>query len=301
MGDVVPMNDGSKAWKLGFLASLDFSSWNAEDVVEALSRIGYEGIEWTSAHFNPRTRTTAELAALVKTTRDRGLEVSEVGAQQDLVTPDERVRGDRLTAIRECIKAVSQVGIRTMNLFTGPAPWDPTAPRIPDDMAEGKAWSLVLESFNELVADAEKYDVDLAVEAVFGHLCHDYYTMKELLDDVDSRRLCVNMDPSHYALYRNDVPWVVRKLGDKIRHVHMKDVAGSPGRHGEDFIFPLLGEGMIDWNGFLEALEDIGYRGFLSVEFESFGYYAKVLGKDPVKAAEISMEAMKQLVTHRRI
>jgi len=290
------MNSYLKGWKIGFLASLDFRSWKAEKVAATLSQIGYEGVEWTLAHFNPKTKTIKELEALVKTTREHGLEISEVVAQQDLITLNEKIKRDRINLIKECIKAVGQVDIKTVNLFTGPAPWDPNAPRIPRDITEGEAWSLILDAFNELVEEAERYGVYLAVEAVFGHLCHDYYTIKELLDNIDSKFLGVNMDPSHYALYRNDIPWVVKKLGKKIKHAHVKDVAGKPGKHGEDFIFPLLGEGMIDWKGFFEALRNIGYNGFLSVEFESFGYYTKILGRDPAKAAEISMEQMKQLL-----
>ena len=86
------------------------------------------------------------------------------------------------------------------------------------------------------------------------------------------------------------------KWGEKIRHVHLKDVIGSPGVSGGDFMFPLLGEGMVDWKIFLKALDEIGYKGFLSVEFESFKYYRNLLNSDPVKAARISMEQVKKLI-----
>ena len=283
-------------WKFGFMASLDFRFWDAEKVVTALSKIGYRGVEWTLSHFNPKTKTLEDLQALINVTNAYGLDVSEIVVQQDMVTLDEKLRKSRIELVKECIKAASQVGVKTINLFTGPALWDPKAPKIPKDITEGRAWSLVLEAFNEFVDSAEKYEVYLAVEAVFGQLCHDYYTIKELLDNIDSKYLGINMDPSHYALYRNDVAWVVRKLGDKIKHVHMKDVVGKPGIHGEDFMFPLLGEGIIDWRAFLMALKNIGYKGFLSVEFESFGYYTKILNRDPVKAARLSMEHLKKLV-----
>jgi len=290
------MSSVFRGWKVGFTASLDFCSWKPERVVEALSKIGYGGVEWTLSHFNPETKSIEELETLVKTTRDHGLEISEIVVQQDLVEPDEKVRRERIDMVKRCIKAAGEAGVDTLNLFTGPSPSDPNSPKILRSIQEGEAWSMVLGAFDELVEEAERYGVYLAVEAVFGHLCHDYYTLKELLDNIDSEYLGVNMDPSHYALYRNDVSWVVKRLGDKIKHVHMKDVVGRPGIHGEDFIFPLLGEGVVDWKGFLEALRSIGYEGFLSVEFESFEYYAKILGKDPVKAAKISMEQLKQLV-----
>jgi sugar phosphate isomerase/epimerase len=142
---------------------------------------------------------------------------------------------------------------------------------------------------------AEKHHVYLAVEAVFGHLCHDYYTLRELLHHFDSEYLAVNLDPSSFRLYGNDVPWVVNRLGSQIRHVHLKDVAGRPGQLGQEFIFPLLGEGVIDWKVFAAALDGIGYRGVLSAEFEAFGYYDRVLQKKPEVAAALSMEQIKRL------
>jgi sugar phosphate isomerase/epimerase len=68
------------------------------------------------------------------------------------------------------------------------------------------------------------------------------------------------------------------------------------GEHGQDFIFPLLGEGVVDWPAFMDALDDVGYDGFLTVEFESFVYYRTVLKNDPARAATISMEQIRALV-----
>ena len=62
------------------------------------------------------------------------------------------------------------------------------------------------------------------------------------------------------------------------------------------FLFPLLGEGNVDWPAFFGALDDIGYEGFCSVEFESFAYYERILGGDSETAARLSMEQIRNLV-----
>jgi sugar phosphate isomerase/epimerase len=170
-----------------------------------------------------------------------------------------------------------------------------TALRLGRDLSEGQAWDIIRRTFDELVPLAERCGVYLAVEAIFGHLARDYYTVMELLRRYDSPHLGVNMDPSHYRLYGNDVPWAVRQLGPRIYHVHLKDVVGRPGMPPDDFLFPLLGEGVIDWAAFASALDEVGYTGALSVEFESFGYYRKVLQNDPVAAARLSMEQIQRL------
>jgi len=37
----------------------------------------------------------------------------------------------------------------------------------------------------------------------------------------------------------------------------------------------------------------------MSVEFEAFGYYAQILGQDPVKAAALSMQQIRALFPSR--
>jgi sugar phosphate isomerase/epimerase len=56
-----------------------------------------------------------------------------------------------------------------------------------------------------------------------------------------------------------------------------------------------LGEGRTDWPAFFEALCDIGFDGFHSVEFESYKYYEQILGCDPVAAAKLSLEQLRAL------
>lgn len=271
--------------RIGFLASLGFGSMPAEDVVATLKEIGYHAVEWTSAHFNPRAKTTAELRELVEMTWNQGMAVSEVVVQQDYVCLDEGIRRDRILYTLEAIKACADTGVAVVNLFTGPAPWDPCAPRVGRDISQGAAWDMVIDAFTQVTACLEKHKVYGALESVFGHLCNDYFTAKPLIDHFDSEFLGVNFDPSHDVLKGNtDTGWLVRQWGrDRIKHVHLKDAVGIP--QMGCFLFPFLGEGQVDWPGMFKALSDIQYEGILSVEFESFAYHERVLKGDTREAA----------------
>lgn len=105
----------------------------------------------------------------------------------------------------------------------------------------------------------------------------------------------MNFDPSHDVLKGNfDIGWIVRAWGkDRIKHVHLKDAVGVQ----EDglFLFPLIGEGRVDWPGMLTALKEIGYAGYLSVEYESFTYHANVLKGDTVEAARRTIADIRSL------
>jgi len=281
--------------KFGYMASLGFQTWMVEDVVKGLAELGYSCVEWTLAHFNPQ-KETSELARLATIPEKYGMSASEIVIQQDFVTQDRNLFENRVSLVQDSISAARKIGINVLNLFTGPAPWDPQAPRLGIDLTEGEAWKLVLEAFRRLLPMAEKERVYLAVEPVFGHLCHDYYSTRELLNQFASEYLAINFDPSHFQLYGNDVCWAIEQLGASIRHVHLKDVVGKPGMPGKEFTFPLLGEGTIDWTSFTKALDRVGYQGALSVEFEAFGYFEKVLEGDPLKAAALSMDQIIHLI-----
>lgn len=283
--------------RLAFMASLGFSRMEPAEVVAILKQLGYGGVEWTLAHFNPRTTSKQQRRELIEVTRDAGLAATEIVVQQDLVSLDENVRRDRIDLVKECIEAAQEAGVGILNVFSGPAPWNPKAPKLGSDISEAQAWDQVIEAYTELAALAEAAQVRLAVEAVFGMLVRDYYTLHQLLTAVDSPFLLVNFDPSHLVLYRNDPVWVIRQLGGRIVHCHLKDVAGVPPPPADSFIFPLLGEGNVPWGAVLDALNEIAYEGYLSVEFESFKYYQTVLGEDPAKAAGLSMEQCKALLT----
>lgn len=273
--------------KLAFMASLGYAHQKPADVLKSLKALGYDGVEWTQSHFNPRTKSLGELQELAEQTRDAGLEISEVVVQHDLITLDEAEREDRIEFHLECIEAAAATGVRVLNVFTGPAPWNSAAPKIPMDISEGFAWDMVLNAFDRLVPAAERAEVSLAVEGVWGMLCHDFYSTGPLVRNYNSHHLGVNFDPSHDVLAGNvDAGWIARQWDQCIKHVHLKDAAGVPeqGKH----LFPLLGEGRVDWKGLFTALDDIGYEGFLSVEFESFAYYQNVLRRDIEEAARLS-------------
>ena len=139
---------------------------------------------------------------------------------------------------------------------------------------------MVLDAFSKIVEAAERHDVIVTVEAVFGMLVHDYYTMRELLEHFESKNLAVNLDPSHLVLYGNDPAWAISRLGNRVKHVHVKDAIGRPGILGEDFAFPFLGEGMVDWRDFFAALRKVEYSGYLSLEFENDVYLNNVCDGD---------------------
>jgi sugar phosphate isomerase/epimerase len=285
----------TKPIKLAFLAREGFERWEPADICRELAAIGYLGVEWSRLHFKPREMSHSQLELLASIPGHFGMDVSEIFIALDYVVWDETTRRDHIELTKECIAAAAETGVNVVNVSTGPQRWMPGHVRIPEEMSEGTAWGMVFDAFDQILPVAEANQVYLALEGVWGMVAHDYYTTLPLFLKYDSDYLGINMDPSHGNLCRNDIPWVVEQWGSRIKHSHLKDSIGLPGHDGDTFIFPLLGEGQVDWGAYFDAMEGIGYDGFYSVEFESFFYYNRVLKGDMLAAARISWDSIQAL------
>jgi len=274
-------------WKISFIpyymiAPAVWKSAPPAEAMDVLKRAGYDGVEWMlGQHF----RTAAEMKRLVDATRKKGLGISDVMCWQDFVTSDAGERKARVSVLKEMIEAAGSSSVRLLNTFTGPMTWNPKALKLGRDISEGAAWSSVVDAFSDIAEFAEKMDVTVTLEPVFGMLVHDYYTVKEFLSYFKSEHIAVNLDPSHFVLYGNDPAWAVKKLGRRVKHVHVKDAFGKPGVFGETFNFPFLGEGAVNWGEFFGELRGVGYDGYLSLEFENDSYLRNICGGDWRKAA----------------
>lgn len=122
-------------------------------------------------------------------------------------------------------------------------------------------------------------------------------TLKKFLDSLGSTGVVVNLDPANLVMVTGDDPaGAVHNLKDYIVHTHAKDgkqnyyvdpdiIYGMVESHivtADSFIEVPLGEGSVNWDEYLKALEDIGYKGFLTIERE--------VGDDPEKDIRKAVE-----------
>ena len=268
--------------KVGFFLNLDQGSMTNQEVVGMLAEIGYDCIEFGISHMNPHSMSPDQMRDVVQMTDQAGLEISEWVVQREFVHPDESVREKELQLTVDCLKSAGDLGIGTINCYTGPAHFMGIgSPLLHQQISEKDAWAMVLAACDRIIPAAEAAGVKIAIEAVYGMVCRDYYTLADLMRRYDSPNFGVNYDPSHMELHYNTVEWTIHELQDRIFHCHVKDVAGTPGKVMNDtFLFPFLGEGRVDWPGFFRAIRQINYQGCLSIECETFDYYDTALGKD---------------------
>ena len=150
------------------------------------------------------------------------------------------------------------------------------------------------------IMQAAAYELAQYADAMHAHFAIETgpeiaVTLKAFLDDLGSRGVAVNMDPANFVMVTKDDPvQAVYTLKDYIVHTHAKDGVNlkpcDPEKiyaemdHGAWDSEPAfkevpLGQGAVDFPKYLKALEDVGYRGFLTIEREVGGNPAADIGE----------------------
>ena len=123
--------------------------------------------------------------------------------------------------------------------------------------------------FKEAVEVAEEYDVKLAVE---NHIDYTSDECVELLEQVGSPYLGLNLDTGNFLRLLDDPVEGARKLAGHVYATHIKDlkpVKGVDAREWYFFSSTPVGDGLVDNWKLAQILHDAGYQGFLAVETDS--------------------------------
>ena len=183
-------------------------------------------------------------------------------------------------------RAAKRLGVSVVNGFTGSSVWHllysfpPVPPAWIDD-----GFKLLAERFHPILDVFAECGVKFALEVHPTEIAFDLYTAERALEALDGRpEFGFNFDPSHLFWQGVDPVEFIRKFPDRIFHVHMKDAIvkldgrtgilashlnfGDP-RRGWDF--RSLGRGKVNFEEIIRALNDAGYAGPLSVEWEDSG------------------------------
>ena len=196
----------------------------------------------------------------------------------------EGVRQRAAAEMADCARAAAKFGVKTVTGFTGSPIWHSLYAFPPTSQAywdQGYAdfaarWTPILDVFDAV-------DVNFALEIHPTEIAFDIVSMQRALAAVgEHRRFGVNFDPSHLGYQGVVYVKLLRTFGERIHNVHMKDAwwgrgDGSVGVFGGHtsfgdarrfWDFRSVGRGLIDFETIIVALNDIGYRGPLSVEWE---------------------------------
>ena len=292
------------------LFTAQFSDMPFERLCSLAEKCGYDGLELATfggfLEIEKAAEDTAYCDALLKKLAKFNLglyAISNHFAGQLVCDPNNDERSDAFAppecagnagakrewavrSMKASAKAAANLGVPVVTGFTGSPVWHllySFPPLTPGTLDDG--FRFFADQFHPILDEFAKYGVRFALEVHPTEIAFDLHTAKRALAALDNRpEFGFNFDPSHLFWQGIDPVKFIHAFPDRIFHCHIKDAAlqldGENGilashldfgdrRRGWDFRSP--GHGQIDFESIIRALNQIGYAGPLSVEWEDCG------------------------------
>jgi len=196
----------------------------------------------------------------------------------------EGVRQRAAEELKKTAVAAKEFGVSVVNGFTGSSIWHllySFPPVLPGQIEGG--FKDFADRFGPIMDTFQENGIKFALEVHPTEIAFDIASAETALEAIDHHpSFGFNYDPSHLGYQGVDYVEFIYRFSDRINHVHMKDVswsdhpvdAGVFGGH-VDFHdrkrfwdFKSVGRGNINFEKIIRALNDIEYKGPLSVEWE---------------------------------
>ena len=245
-----------------------FKKNTLEQAIDAIAQIGYSGVELMAdvPHAYPPDMPAPRRAAVKQQIGARGLSVSNVNAftlfaQGDTYHPtwiedDAKTRDMRIIHTLASIELAHDFAAPTMSL-------QPGGPMIGTTMSRETAGERFAEGLHKVLPVAQEHGLVLAIEpepGLFIETAQEYLEFKNRYFK-DEPLIKMNCDVGHLFCVGEDPAMVIRQMPEQVAHVHLEDI-GSNRVH--QHLTP--GKGAIDFRSIFTALDEIGYKGWVTVE-----------------------------------
>ena len=259
------------------------------EAVKIAAELGAQGIQVyaTYGELSPKNLTGSKRGEFLRMVKDHGLTISALCGDLGHGFGNAEKNPQLIEDSKRILDLAKELETDVVTTHIGVVPADHNHPR----------FKIMQDACGELAAYADSLKAHFAIETGPETAA----TLKSFLDTLHSTGVAVNLDPANLIMVTGDDPvQAVYTLKDYIVHTHAKD-----GRKLEDrdpeviyglrpgdalvtspaFIELPLGEGDVPFDPYLKALEDIGYKGFLTIERE--------VGDDPAKDVRTAVDFLR--------
>ena len=242
------------------------------EAIRVASKIGAKGIQMfaTTGEHSPEELTPAKRRNLLNALKSEGLCFSALCGDLGWGFAFKERNPELIEKSKRILDLAKELETDIVTTHVGIIPKD----------KNNDTYKIMQEACYELSRYADSVNAHFAIETG----TEKAVILQDFLDSLHSRGVSVNLDPANLVMVAGDDPVeAVYTLKDYIVHTHAKDgrkflthlepedMYGSVEKdilRKKAFIELPLGEGDVDFPKYLKALEEVGYRGFLTIERE---------------------------------
>ncbi|MEI2406298.1 sugar phosphate isomerase/epimerase family protein [Niallia taxi] len=230
--------------------TLVYAGEDIETSIARLAKYGYNGVEFVG---EPEQLDADRIKGLLEKYNIEASTICAIyNAERDLVSSKENIRRNAVEYLKSCVDFASKIGAKGISLT-------PTAcMKIYGEADYETELKWAEEGIREAGIYAGEHGVRLTVEAwnrYENYLINRLDQSLELVNRVNLPSVGVMGDTYHMNIEEVDIADTIRMVGDKLYHLHIADSnRAAPGR------------GHIDFEPIAQALHDINYSGYLTME-----------------------------------
>ncbi len=264
------------------------------EAIKKAASLGLEGLQMyaTSGENAPENLSGEKAKELLKFVKDCGLKFSALCGDLGRGFGNAELNPGLIEKSKRILDLAKELECDIVTTHIGVVPEDP----------EHERYKIMQAACHELASYADSLGSHFAIET--GP--ETSATLKKFLDGLNSTGVAVNLDPANLVMVTGDDPVAaVHNLKDYIVHTHAKDgrmlAKGNP-EYIYGVVHPVpeefkgvryfeevpLGQGSVNFPTYLAALDEIGYKGFLTIEREC--------GSDPAGDIELAAKFLREII-----
>ncbi|MFH5823828.1 sugar phosphate isomerase/epimerase family protein [Georgenia sp. AZ-5] len=242
------------------------SPWTATRVAE----YGYDGVDFIFGHLlnGPSAEYDQRLADTRAAAESAGIDIGYVAHHTTFVTAREYDRERGIESFKKALDAAKALGAKSACTLLGDGYYDPPLNVL---LTRKEAWRQAKEAITEVAEHAAGLGLNVSIELLQGTILNKVELVERMFDEIGASNLRMTMDTG--AFYVAVKPFMsvrdaVKRLAPYIDIVQIKDEVGLPTIVGTNHIW--FGGGLVDFRETFEALTEIDFDGYVSVEWEGW-------------------------------
>jgi hexulose-6-phosphate isomerase len=244
-----------------------------EECMKVAKEAGFEGIELALTEDGEINLSSKEhdILRFKEMAEDIGIEISGFAAglywKYPFTSSQRNIREKAKDICKRQLEIASILGVDTILVVPGVVGVDfmPGAEVVEYDVAYNRAF----EALTQLVPEAERLKVCIGVENVWNKFLLSPLEMRDFIDKIKSNYVGAYVDVGNIIYIGYPEHWI-KILGHKIKKVHIKDYRRS-GSSLSGFVDLFSGD--VNYPKVIDALQEVGYNGYLNAEMSPYRNY----------------------------